>query len=366
MKTVVITDGKYRSAIAVARALGRAGYRVVVTQTRADADIEPPVFSSRFAEGRWIEGGCGDPDYADRLLALLAEFGRPVLLCVGAASLQVVSAQRERFSAAADFLIAAPKTLALLNDKQAVHERAQALGLPVPEEFAGLPPRYPVVLKPHCGEALGLKAAQRYAIAKNEAEYRAALAAMQRCDPQPIVQEYISGDGRGVSVLMGKHSELLAAIGHRRIREYPYTGGPSTCCVTEYDEGRVTQAARLLQSVGFVGLAMVEFKGDRILEVNPRVWGTFPLTVFAGAGFCEAYAAAARGEAVEYAPCNYPVGLKMRYLVNDLAADFDLLRHGKPGACLSGLLDVFRVKEALYDPEDKAAYRSYLRSYFKR
>ena len=57
MKTIVITDGKYRSAIAAARALGRAGYRVVVTQTRADADIEPPVFSSRFAEGRWIEAG---------------------------------------------------------------------------------------------------------------------------------------------------------------------------------------------------------------------------------------------------------------------------------------------------------------------
>ena len=55
METVVITDGKYRSSIAAARALGRAGYQVVVTQTRKDASLEPPVFASRFAaERRWI------------------------------------------------------------------------------------------------------------------------------------------------------------------------------------------------------------------------------------------------------------------------------------------------------------------------
>ena len=36
MKTALVTDGKYRSSIAAVRALHRAGYRVVVTQTRAD------------------------------------------------------------------------------------------------------------------------------------------------------------------------------------------------------------------------------------------------------------------------------------------------------------------------------------------
>lgn len=366
MKYAVITDASYRSAIAAARALGRAGYTVIVTQTRADAKIEPPVFASKYASGRWIEGSWNDPDYADRLYALLSEYDRPVLLCVGAVTQRVVSEQSACFSQNADFLIAAPEVLALLNDKEAVHQKAAALGLPVPREYETEPECWPVVLKPHCGEALGLKAAQRYAIAHDPAEYREKLENMRQYDPSPLVQEYISGDGRGVSVLLGKHSELLAAIGHRRLREYPYTGGPSTCCETEYDETRTEQAVKLLQSVGFVGLAMVEFKGDRILEVNPRVWGTFPLTVFAHAGFCEKYAACARGEAVRYEPKNYPVGLKMRFLVNDLAADFDLLRHGKVRGCLSGLADLFRVKEALKDPEDMRAYRKYLLSYGRR
>ena len=61
MKEIIITDGTYRSAIAAARALGRAGWQVTVTQTRADVRQEPPVFSSRFARGRWIEGSWHDP-----------------------------------------------------------------------------------------------------------------------------------------------------------------------------------------------------------------------------------------------------------------------------------------------------------------
>ncbi len=366
MKYAVITDGKYRSAIAAARALGRAGYAVIVTQTRSDSNIEPPVFSSNYAEGRWIDGSCKDPMYAARLLALLADYERPVLLCVGAVTQRTVAENRERFAEKADFLIASAEAIDTLNDKQQVHDLAASLDLPVPKEYEGTPERYPVVLKPHCGEALGLKAEQRYAIARSEAEYLEKLEKMQRYDPRPIVQEYIDGDGRGVSLLLDRNSRVLSAICHRRIREYPFTGGPSTCCITEYDAERIEQAAKLLQQVGFVGLAMVEFKGDRILEVNPRIWGTFPLTVFAGSRFCENYAKAARGEAVDYQPEDYRVGVKMRFCVNDLAACFDLLRHRKFKAAAEGLLDFFRVREALQDPADRRAYRRYLRSYLQR
>ena len=67
MKTIVITDGKYRSAIAAARMLGRAGNRVVVTQTRGDTKTEPPVFSSRYVSAtHWIEGKASDAEPCTR------------------------------------------------------------------------------------------------------------------------------------------------------------------------------------------------------------------------------------------------------------------------------------------------------------
>ena len=365
MKTVVISDGKYRSSLAAARDLGRRGYRVIVTQTRAESPSEPPVFASRFAQGVWIDGSTADPDYPDRLLRVLSRFERPVLLCVGAGTLNRVAQARERFAQAADFLIADPQTLDALNDKQQVHARALELGLPVPRQYQGTPDQYPVVLKPRCGEKLGLKAAARYSVAQDAAQFQKQYEAIRRLDPEPIIQALIQGPGRGVSLLLGQKSELLGAICHRRIREYPMQGGPSTCCVTEYDEARIELARRLLQSFGFVGLAMVEFKGDSILEVNPRIWGSFPLVPFAGSPIVERYVRAAAGEALSYEAADYEIGKPMRFCLNDLAASADLLRHGRLRAGCAGLLDFFRVREGLKDEADRMAYRAYLRSYFK-
>lgn len=367
MKTVVITDGKYRSSIAAARTLGRAGWRVVVTQTRKDSPLEPAVFSSRYVSGtRWLEGGAAEADYGDRLLALLREYGRPVLFCVGAVTLNTVAARREAFAQVCDFLIAPPQVLDALNDKEAVHRRCLALGIPVPRQYAGEPEGYPVVIKPHCGEKFGLKAADRYAVAHDQEEYDAHMARMRTYDPAPIVQEKVTGDGAGASLLLGSGGELLGAICHRRVREYPMTGGPSTCCDSFYDEELIGRAHRLLSSFGFVGLAMVEFKGDRVLEVNPRIWGSFPMTACAGSPIAVQYARAAAGEAVSYTPCDYKTGVRMRFLLNDAVATLNYLRRGRPGKFLEGVLDFFRTKEALSDPDDPAPMRRYLRQYLLR
>ncbi|MFR7688799.1 hypothetical protein [Evtepia gabavorous] len=75
MKTAVVTDGKYRASLAAVRALGEAGFRVVVTQTRAEATVTPASFVSRFAaETRWIPGSCREADYGTRLRELLEAY----------------------------------------------------------------------------------------------------------------------------------------------------------------------------------------------------------------------------------------------------------------------------------------------------
>ncbi len=363
MRTVVITDGKYRSSIAAARMLGRGGNRVVVTQTRGDLTLEPPVFSSRFVgRGRWLAGSVNDPDYPNWLCELLREYDHPVLFCVGAASLNAVSRRRERFAQVCDFLIAPPDVLDALNDKETVHRRCGELGIPVPREYGGEPDAYPVVIKPHCGEKFGLKAKDRYAVANNAQEYAAKLSAMSKHDPHPIVQQKVEGAGAGASLLLDRDSRLIAALCHRRIREYPASGGPSTCCESFYDETLIDQAYRLLASFGFVGMAMVEFKGPYILEVNPRVWGSFPMTERAGSPFACRYARAAAGERLDYSPQDYETGVRMRFTLNDGAAMLDYLRHGRPGPFFQGMADWFRAEEALSAKDDPAPLRRYLRN----
>ena len=107
MKTAVVTDGKYRASLAAVRALGEAGFRVVVTQTRAEATVTPASFVSRFAaETRWIPGSCREADYGTRLRELLEAYDHPVLFCTGADTLNLVSSRREELARAADFLVA--------------------------------------------------------------------------------------------------------------------------------------------------------------------------------------------------------------------------------------------------------------------
>ncbi len=360
MKTVVVTDGKYRTSIAAVRSLSKAGYRVVVTQTRNDCKAEPPVFASRYvAECRWIDGGCADESYKQRLADLLKEYERPVLFPIGAVTLNTVARNKDMFGEAADFIVAEPEVLDALNDKETVHERCVELGIPAPEEYDGVPDAYPVVIKPHCGEKFGLKAENRYAIANNEEEFKRFYERMKPYDP--IVQRKVEGSGMGVSLLLDKDSKLVSAICHRRIREYPISGGPTSCCVSFYDEKMVQTAYRLLASFGFVGMAMVEFKGENVLEVNPRIWGSFPLTYRCGCPYTELYVRAATGDAPEYKGCSYKLGAKMRYLINDTLASLHYIKAGKLKEGLKGLFSLFTVKDALWDWRDIKVFLRYIK-----
>ena len=364
MKTVILTDAKYRSAISAARTFGRAGYHVVAVQTREDANVKPPVFSSNYvAESRAIKGAAKDAEYPERLLALIKEYEKPVLFPIGAATLDILSRERERFAPHADFLVAPPDVLAALNDKELVHKRALQLGLRVPKEYTGTPDAFPVIIKPHCGEKLGLKAGDRYAVAHTAAEYEKAYKAMQRYDASPIVQEVVEGDGAGACLLLDSASRLLGAFCHRRIREYPITGGPSSCCESIYDTAKINAAFHLLRAFRFVGLAMVEFKGDHILEVNPRIWGSFPLTALAHSPIALRYAEAAAGRDISYSPkCDYDVGVRMRFTLNDTLAALSLRRSGRRDEARAAFKDRKLVPDAFDDPEDPKAARAYFRT----
>lgn len=369
MKTAIVTDGKYRMSIAAVRALSRAGYHVVVTQTREDVQAAPPVSVSKHcAEFRWIDGHVTDTEYKKRLISVLRDYEKPILFCVGAVTLNLVAAQREEFSSIADFLVASQSVLDQLNDKEIVHERAEKLGIPVPKQYTdNQPDDFPVVIKPHCGEKFGLKAADRYAVAHNTEEYHAIMTKMRQYDSQPLVQQKIEGVGAGVSLLLDKEGNLICALCHRRIREYPITGGPSTCCESFYDETMIQQAYQLLHSFGFVGFGMVEFKGHCVLEVNPRIWGSFPMTEATESPFVAQYARAASGEAVPYTPKDYKIGVRMRFFLNDTVAILHYLKSGQVGAALRGIGDCFTAKEALHSRGDNRVFRTYLKqSLFQR
>jgi len=120
-----------------------------------------------------------------------------------------------------------------------------------------------------------------------------AYASVHAVFPDPLVQERIpaEGDAHGVSCLFNAAGRLRAVFVHRRLREYPLSGGPSTLRESVDRPDLVALSARLLESLGWTGFAMVEWKTDprdgvaRVLEVNPRFVGSLELAVQSGVDF---------------------------------------------------------------------------------
>src|SRR6185436_16993889 len=138
--------------------------------------------------------------------------------------------------------------------------------------------------------------------------------AARALDDSPVVQEQLprAGEAIGVSLLLwpaaagpARPPELVAGFVHRRLHEYPVSGGSSTYREAIKDEGLVARCAAFLAQLGFTGVAMLEWKRDvrdgvlKLLECNPRFWGSLHQAVLAGVPFPALLARLARGEQVE-------------------------------------------------------------------
>jgi len=136
------------------------------------------------------------------------------------------------------------------------------------------------------------------------------------------------------------NGQPVALFAHRRLREKPPSGGVSVLRESIALPQPMTQyALRLLQHVGWHGVAMVEFKVDRdngtpfLMEVNGRFWGSLQLALDAGVNFPLLLCALANGNTVNAPTADYRVGVRSRWLLGDL--DHLLQRLCKSDAALS-------------------------------
>lgn len=123
----------------------------------------------------------------------------------------------------------------------------------------------------------------------------------------PLVQSYCPGAGLGQMLLM-RGGQAMLTFQHRRLHEWPPSGGVSTLCTNEppgRHKDQMDKSAALLRHIGWEGPAMVEYRYDAatgrywLMEVNGRFWGSLPLAHHCGAYFAwTAYALALHGDAL--------------------------------------------------------------------
>jgi predicted ATP-grasp superfamily ATP-dependent carboligase len=327
IRSVLVTDGEQRAALATVRSLGRAGYRVCVCSPRRRSVAG----ASRYAgfETRTPDPLADPGGFVESVAELVRRLRIDVVLPITEASLRALLPERDRLGVCIPF--PGPEAFAAVSDKGRVLAVAKTLGMPVPRSVrldtwgdawrARLRDlRYPVVLKPTRSvyDEDGRRFAAGARHASDERRLRELLAAFPPAAYPVLVQERVEGPGLGVFVLLW-NGEAVAVFGHRRLRERPPGGGVSVWCESVPVPGPLADASlRLLRALDWNGVAMVEYKTDSrtgtpvLLEINGRFWGSLELAIAAGVDFPRLLLAAALGEPVPPVR-EYRVGLRARW-----------------------------------------------------
>ena len=75
---------------------------------------------------------------------------------------------------------------------------------------------------------------------------------------------------------------ITSAYGHRRLRTFPSKGGVSVESEYFLEKDTLQEAKNIIRSLKYSGLGMIEFLRDddgkvRLIEINPRIWGSIIL-----------------------------------------------------------------------------------------
>jgi predicted ATP-grasp superfamily ATP-dependent carboligase len=160
-----------------------------------------------------------------------------------------------------------------------------------------------------------------------------------------LVQEFIEGPGHGFFALM-HHGRPLRIFMHKRLREYPPAGGPSTAAAAYYSPRLEELGVKLLSALDWNGVAMVEFKFDVhrrdfvLMEINGRFWGSLELALCSGVNFGRDLIRLYRNEPLE---CSSVYNRQMKFY---WPLDGDLKTLWRTRKVLSGVKDYFRADVA--------------------
>lgn len=299
--TVLVTDSGRASAIAVIRSLGRAGYKIIA----ADESANSLGFRSRYVGGDnkavYPSPAVDARSFTQALLDTVRTRKVDLLIPVTDDVIYPIARARDAFQKFCKIALPGNSRIAIASDKLNTLGIAKELGIPIPRSYAVNEASealdaaedlgWPVVIKPRTSKYLGedsrvISYKVSYAASKEEL-VRAVESYKGKCTL--LLQEYWPGIGYGLELLM-QEGTPLAAFAHRRLREYPISGGPSSYRESvSVDNVLYEHSIRLLEALNWTGVAMVEFKvrglAAALMEVNGRIWGSLPLAVRSGVDF---------------------------------------------------------------------------------
>lgn len=345
---VLVTDSTYKHSLGIVRALGKEGIKPYILSNRAGALCS----LSKYAKKELI---LPIKYTLEELIKISKENNIELIILVGTNSFKKIVPWKTQLKAEGIEVVTPDEsTQNIALSKPRTYELAHNIGVPTPitiypKSFNELNDikeniKYPCVIKGLYEVGANIV---DYAHNKNELITKYKILCdknnITEKDGLPMLQEYISGQGCAFFAVFNK-GKCGPTFQHKRIREYPVTGGASVCAESERNPALEKYGRALLEALNWHGVAMVEFKlnsnGDPILmEINPKFWGSTDLALEAGVNFPLELIKIYKNLNIEYSN-NYKFPFKYHWPL-----DGDL-QHGleKPSNIFAILIDCLSLK----------------------
>jgi predicted ATP-grasp superfamily ATP-dependent carboligase len=289
---VLVTDAEYKHSLGIVRALGKAGLQPYVLSANK---------GSLCSLSKYSAGEIVDNPNIDELIKSFMSLGVDFLIVVGTNSFKrFLPIKNELERCGIKMVTASEENQKKAFDKRETYNIAKITGVPYPKtiyprdinELDKIKERisFPCVIK-GLYEVGGNMV--DYVNSKDELiiKYKAMCKKYELTAKNglPMLQEYISGFGCAFFAVYD-HGICGKTFQHKRIREYPVTGGASTCAESYKNDELEIYGRKLLDYLKWNGVAMVEFKmNDKnkpiLMEINPKFWGSTDLALEGGVNF---------------------------------------------------------------------------------
>lgn len=299
--TPVLLLGGRENALAIARNLGRMGVRV-----SASGGAGAWAMRSKYCTAAYeVPADVPSEQYWQRLLMEEAPHslrGHLLLACNDDA-VEFLANNRERLAQSYLLDHSIPSLQLAMLDKLRTLELAQSAGVPVPRfwridrpsdlEAARTTIQFPVMVKPlHSHRFERIMGCKLFIVEREFDEVARRVMQALEHDLAVMIVEMIPGPDSLLSsyyTYIAENGAHLLRFTKRVLRRHPVNAGPASLHMTEWLPETAELGARLLDNIGFRGIANVEFKRDvrdgqlKVIEVNPRFAAPHELLVRSGA-----------------------------------------------------------------------------------
>jgi len=242
-----------------------------------------------FGDSAWPVPRCNDPNFLDRVLDLCTEHSVGLLVPTIDTELPVYAAAVDEFAGfGVTVCISSPSTVKICRNKISCHEWLSANGFPTVRQTDVLtalcdPQAWPLPLiaKPYNGSA---------SIGVRRIDTRPDLEALAKTTNGCIIQEVAAGREFTINVYVNRSGECVCALPHWRME---VRAGEVSKGITVKDRRLMDLAQAVSEALpGAYGPLNIQcFMDDagaiRIIEINPRFGGGYPLAHHAGGRFTD-------------------------------------------------------------------------------